>query len=98
MSALSSQSKTVTLVTAGSLNADDIGHQIRFRQWDNTTETATVITAELRQISHTDALTSLTYGHGADQEATLDPDQPVSMRPPKDYHDVQQLAEYDTQV
>lgn len=86
------------LVNAGSLRGDDIGQQIRFRIWDVATETATVITAELRQINHTVNDTHLTYGHGASQESRLDPDQPVSIRPPKDYHDVSELAEYDSKV
>lgn len=89
------------VTVAGLLNATDhIGRQIRFREWDNNTETVKVITAELRQISHTGSQTHLNYGLGClnDNEATLEHDQPVSIRPPANYSDVATLAMYDEKV
>ena len=87
-----------TIVRAGELNADNIGDLIRWRTWNNNRETATVITAELRQISHNQAETHLVYGIGAAEEATLDTDQPVTIRPSADYNDVATLALYDGRV
>lgn len=87
------------LLQAGELNASDhIGRPIRFRLWDNTRETSTVITGELRQISHKSDETFVTYGYGAEVEATLGTDQPVSVNPPADHSDVAQLAAYDERV
>lgn len=84
-----------TIIKAGLLNVDDIGQTIRFRLWDNNTEVATVVTAELRQISHNSAETYLNVGIGAGTQCTLDVDQPVSVSPPADHNDVITLAEYD---
>lgn len=89
---------SLTITYAGALNADNIGTLIRFRQWNNNTETATVITAELRQISHSGGRTFLHFGTGADQEETLEYEQPVSLKPPANYSDVATLAMYDEKV
>jgi hypothetical protein len=86
-------------ICAKQLCGDHIGTTIRFRQWDNHTEISEVITAELRQLSHSGAETHVVYGVGASKEARLDPEQPVSLNPPTDYSDVSVwLTPYDDQV
>jgi len=82
-------------VPAGELDATNIGTLIRFRLWDAQHETASVITAELRQIYHVGGVTTLTYGLGAERESTLEPEQLVTLRPPADYSDVEGLAIHD---
>jgi hypothetical protein len=82
-------------VPAGELDYTNIGTLIRFRLWDANHEVATVITAELRQIYHNGASTTLTYGIGAERESSLEPEQLVTLRPPPDYSDVEALASHD---
>lgn len=87
-----------TQIRAGALNHGHIGRQIRFRMIDNNTEIVTVITAELRQLSHDQSATHVTYGVGTDDESHLDSDQPVTLNPPADYSDVVELAWFDDYV
>ncbi|AGU91974.1 hypothetical protein ADAWI_57 [Mycobacterium phage Adawi] len=93
-----SRFKRNTIITAAELSGQDIGQTIRFRQWDSQRETSTVITGELRQLSHNGSETHVVYGYGAEVEATLFPDQPVTLRPTDQYNDVPTLALYDSQV
>ncbi|ABD58175.1 hypothetical protein PBI_COOPER_58 [Mycobacterium phage Cooper] len=93
-----SRFKRNTFVQASELSGKDIGQTIRFRQWDAQRETATVITGELRQLSHNESETHVVYGYGAEVEATLFPDQPVTLRPTDQYNDVPTLALYDQHV
>lgn len=86
-----------TLIVAGDLRPKDIGTIIRFRQWDSHRETALVITGELRQLSANSQDVVVTYGMGAEREATLGHDQPVTLRPTEHYNDVATLALYDTE-
>lgn len=83
------------MILAQDLNATHISETIRFRVWDNNTEVAKVITAELRQVYHNGNETVIHYGVGAGQEQALDHDQPVTRFPPDDYGDVVTLAKYD---
>jgi len=82
----------VYLVEAGTLNADHIGKLIRFHTWDADREIVTVTTAELRQISHNQAETTLTYGLMAEREVTMRGTQNVLLSPRADYADVEALA------
>jgi hypothetical protein len=93
-----SRFKRNTFIRADELRPADIGQTIRFRQWDNNTEVARVITGELRQLSCNEAEIHVTYGLGASLEETLFHDQPVTLRPTDDYNDVPTLALYDDQV
>ncbi len=86
------------LVHAGSLSGDHIGTLIRVRTWNNNTEVATLTTGELRQVGHSGAHVYAHIGVGAEQEITMDPDQPVTLKPPADYSDVPELAAYDARV
>lgn len=79
-------------VPAGELDQTNIGTVIRFRLLDDNRLIATVITAELRQIYHVGGTTTVTYGVGAERESTLEPEQLVTLNPPADYSDVENLA------
>ena len=86
------------IVHAGSLSGDHIGTMIRVRTWNNNTEAVVITTAELRQVGHSGARVFAHIGVGAEQEITMDPEQPVTLRPPADYADVATLAMYDEHV
>lgn len=70
-----------TFIVASDLRPKDIGQTVRIRVWDNTTEIATVITAELRQFSCNGNVVHVNLGLGAGTEVTMDHDQPVTLRP-----------------
>lgn len=74
---------------------------IRVRVWNNTTEVANMITAELREISHEGSgVSRLTYGQGSDRTevVVVDHGQPISLNPPADYSDAVELSCYDEKV
>ncbi|MGB0971699.1 MAG: hypothetical protein ACPGVG_12160 [Mycobacterium sp.] len=75
--------------------AQHIGELIRFRLWDDTREIATVITAELRQLSHDGNVTHVRHGLGAESEATLEHHDRVILRPLPDYSEVHGLLGVD---
>lgn len=87
-----------TFIVASDLRPKDIGQTIRVRIWDNNTEIATVITAELRQFRCNGNEVHVNVGLGAATEITLDHDQPVTLRPTEAYNDVATLALYDEHV
>ncbi|AHB79377.1 hypothetical protein JAMAL_57 [Mycobacterium phage JAMaL] len=93
-----SRFKRNTFIRADELRAADIGQTIRFRQWDNNTEIARVLTGELRQLSAHEGEVHVRIGLGAETEETLFHDQPVTLRPTDQYNDVPTLALYDDQV
>ncbi|AGU92072.1 hypothetical protein BANE1_57 [Mycobacterium phage Bane1] len=93
-----SRFKRNTFVNASELRPADIGQTIRFRQWDNNTEIARVLTGELRQLSANEREVYVRIGLGAETEETLGHDQPVTLRPTDQYNDVPTLALYDDQV
>ena len=93
-----SRFKRNTFITASELRPKDIGETNRERVWDNNTEIATVITAELRQFSCNGNEVHVNVGTGASTEITLDHDQPVTLRPTDQYNDVPTLALYDDHV
>jgi hypothetical protein len=74
-------------IPAGLLNTAHIGALIRFAVFDPQTQIQTVITAELRQISHNAAETTINYGQGALGEATFDHDKPIVLGPSPDFDD-----------
>ncbi|QQV92951.1 hypothetical protein SEA_MUDSLIDE_57 [Mycobacterium phage Mudslide] len=93
-----SRFKRNTFIRADELRPADIGQTIRFRQWDNNTEIARVLTGELRQLSANGGEIHICIGLGASTEETLFNDQPVTLRPTDQYNDVPTLALYDDQV
>ncbi|AXH47421.1 hypothetical protein SEA_HANGMAN_57 [Mycobacterium phage Hangman] len=93
-----SRFKRNTFIRADELRPADIGQTIRFRQWDNNTEIARVLTGELRQLSANGGEIHICIGLGAETEETLFNDQPVTLRPTDQYNDVPTLALYDDQV
>lgn len=77
-----------THIIAGSLCSTHIGELIRFRTRDVEREIVTVVTAELRQISHVGTETHLTYGNMAEREVSMSQATLVILRPAEDYGDV----------
>lgn len=75
------------------LDATDIGTVVRFYQWSATRESATVVTAELRQIVHYGDHTTLLVGTGAAIEESFQHGEIVSLDPPRDYSDVPELRQ-----
>ena len=82
-----------TLKGVEHINAADIGRMMRFFTWDATRQIATVVTAELRQISANAESVSLTYGHLAEREETFQIGEAVAFEPRADMGDVQELRQ-----
>lgn len=74
-------------VRAGDLFVDHIGESIRFQTIDEVRDITAVITAELRQISHDGATTTIRYGEMAEREQSLSHDHPIVVHPVADYSD-----------
>ena len=83
-------------VFAGELHAGYIGHYVRFWTYDEQHAIVTMITAELRQIYHNSAETTLHYGLNAENEVTLLADDRVIVNPVRDYSDVPHLLGNDS--
>ncbi|HEX2616648.1 MAG TPA: hypothetical protein VHL57_03845 [Flavobacteriales bacterium] len=75
--------------TAGHLTVADIGLFGRWEERDESRQIFTVITAEIRQISHNGNETAITYGYGAERETVLAHDHPICVgnSPVHDYSD-----------
>lgn len=69
------------ITTAGDLNAGFIGSNIRFMLTDEFLVITTVIEAELRQVYHTSADTTINVGYQAAKQYTLAHDTPVTIDP-----------------
>lgn len=82
------------IMQAGELCVEHIGELIRVREYDSASEIVTITTGELRQISHSNEHTVIHVGMGAAKEILMISDQPVSIRPPADYHDYEDLQAY----
>lgn len=64
---------------AGHLSVEHIGKTITFRTWDAAREIGTIVTAELRQISHNGNETTIVYGLGAAAEYTFEHDHKIAV-------------------
>ncbi|QFP94678.1 hypothetical protein I5G59_gp58 [Mycobacterium phage LilMcDreamy] len=82
-----------TLKAVQTISGDDIGRVVRFYQWDAAREIGTVTTAELRQISHMQGRTSITYGLGAEREESFEEGESICFDPPADYSDVTEIKQ-----
>lgn len=72
-------------ILAKDLCATNIGHIIRFRRFNETTQISEIIDAELRQIYHVQGSTTVNVGEGASVEYTLEHDDAVVVDPPLYY-------------
>ena len=82
-----------TLKAVQTISGDDIGRMIRFFTWDAIRQIATVTTAELRQVSHMQGRTSLTFGVGAEREESFEEGEVVSFDPPFSFADAVELRQ-----
>ncbi|QHB37367.1 hypothetical protein I5G58_gp065 [Mycobacterium phage BirdsNest] len=82
-----------TLKAVQTISGDDIGRMIRFFTWDAQRQMSTVVTAELRQVSHVEGRTSLTYGYGAEREESFEEGEVVSFDPPFSCADIVELRQ-----
>jgi hypothetical protein len=73
------------------LDANDIGKTIRLYTWEANRESATVITADLRQIVHYGDHTTLYIGNGASIEVVMQHGEVVNTTPAGNYSDVREL-------
>lgn len=78
------------LIEANALTHGHIGRIIRFRTYSAIHQVATVITAELRQLSMDGSDITLIYGAG---NTVVHPDYPISLDPPDDYSDMPALLD-----
>jgi hypothetical protein len=83
----------IVLRNVETLNGDDIGKTVRFYTWDAQREIATMVTAELRQLSHNQAETHVTYGVLAEREYAFQRGELISVVPPFDYSDAPLLRQ-----
>jgi hypothetical protein len=77
-----------TAVFANELAARHIGTLVRFRQYDENRETASIWTGELRQLSANGAEVHIIIGNGAELEFTLEHTDRVILHPERTYADV----------
>lgn len=80
------------IVRASELCAAHIGMIVRFRQDDRHYEVASVITAELRQLSADGGRVWIHVGAAAQKECTLEYDQTVLINPLIDYSDMSAIG------
>ena len=82
-----------TMKAVQNICADDIGRTMRFYTWDADRQIASIVTAELRQLSANSEEVHVRFGLMAEREWTFQRGETVAFEPRFDMGDVKELRQ-----